>query len=97
MEEEGLVYFDWNVTSKDASSYRLSSQAIVSNVLSGVGQSSNASVVLLHDASDKYTTVEALPEIIETLLQEDAVFLPITNGTAPVCHVVRSENDETEE
>lgn len=97
LEEEGLVYFDWNVTSKDASSYRLSSQAIVSNVLSGVGQSSNASVVLLHDASDKYTTVEALPEIIETLLQEDAVFLPITNGTAPVCHVVRSENDENEE
>jgi len=98
LEEEGLVYFDWNVTSKDASSYRLSSQAIVSNVLNGVSQTSNASVVLMHDASDKYTTVEALPQIIETLLaDENTVFLPITDGTAPVCHVVRSDDNETEE
>ncbi len=94
LEEEELVYFDWNVTSKDASSYRLSSQAITSNVLNGVQQSDKA-VVLMHDASDKYTTVQALPDIIETLQEdENTVFLPITNGTAPVCHVVRSQEEE---
>lgn len=94
LEEEGLVYFDWNVTSKDASSYRLSSTAITNNVLSGVGQT-NASVVLMHDASDKYTTVQALPGIIESLqADENTVFLPITDGTTPVCHVVRSEESE---
>ena len=94
LEEEGLVYFDWNVTSKDASSYRLSSQAIMGNVLNGTSQS-QASVVLMHDASDKYTTVQALPEIIESLqAEEDTVFLPITNGTTPVCHVVRSDDGE---
>lgn len=96
LEEEGLVYFDWNVTSKDASSYRLSSQAIVNNVLSGVSQAST-SVVLMHDASDKYTTVEALPIILESLLEdENTVILPITNGTTPVCHVVRSDENNEE-
>lgn len=96
LEEEGLVYFDWNVTSKDASSYRLSSQAIVNNVLSGVSQA-NTSVVLMHDASDKYTTVEALPIILESLLaDENTVILPITSGTTPVCHVVRSDDKDEE-
>lgn len=94
LESEGLIYFDWNVTSKDASSYRLSSQAIVNNVLSGTSQTNHA-VVLMHDASDKYTTVQALPEIIESLqADENTVFLPITNGTTPVCHVVRSDERE---
>lgn len=94
LEEEGLVYFDWNVTSKDASSYRLSATAITNNVLSGVGQT-NASVVLMHDASDKYTTVQALPGIIETLqADENTIFLPITDGTTPVCHVVRSDENQ---
>lgn len=98
LEEEGLIYYDWNVTSKDASSYRLSAQAITSNVLSGVEQTSHASVVLMHDASDKYTTVEALPQIIETLqANENTVFLPITDGTAPVCHVIRSDDTAAEE
>ena len=94
LEEEGLVYFDWNVTSKDASSYRLSATAITNNVLSGVEQT-QASVVLMHDASDKYTTVQALPGIIESLqADENTVFLPITDGTTPVCHVVRSEESD---
>ncbi len=94
LEEEGLVYFDWNVTSKDASTYRLSSQAIVSNVLNGTAQS-DSSVVLMHDASDKYTTVQALPQIIESLqADENTVFLPITDATTPVCHVVRSDDGE---
>jgi len=96
LEEEGLVYFDWNVTSKDASSYRLSSQAILNNVLSGTAQT-DSSVVLMHDASDKYTTVQALPKIIEQLqTDENTVFLPITDGTTPVCHVIRSEEDSEE-
>ncbi len=94
LEEEGLVYFDWNVTSKDASAYSLSSTAITNNVLSGVTQTQSA-VVLMHDASDKYTTVQALPGIIENLLaDENTVFLPITDGTTPVCHVVRSTEGE---
>ncbi len=97
LEEHELVYFDWNVTSKDASTYRLSAQTIMGNVLNGTAQT-NPSVILMHDASDKYTTVQALPQIIETLMaDENTVFLPITNGTAPVCHVIRSDESDIEE
>lgn len=94
LEEEELVYFDWNVTSKDASSQRLSAATITNNVLSGVEQT-NTSVVLMHDASDKYTTVQALPQILDGLLADETIqVLPITQGTSPVCHVVRTENGE---
>lgn len=94
LEEEELVYFDWNVTSKDASSQRLSAATITNNVLSGVEQT-NTSVVLMHDASDKYTTVQALPQILDSLLADETIqVLPITQGTSPVCHVVRTENGE---
>lgn len=96
LEQENLIYCDWNVTSKDASSHRLSSRMIVDNVINGVRQT-NRAIVLMHDASDKKTTVEALSEIIETLLEDErTVFLPITEGTTPVWHVVSSEVTETD-
>ena len=45
-------------------------------------------IVLLHDASNKDTTVEALPMIIEKILEsEDTVLLPITEDTTPIQHV----------
>ena len=47
-----------------------------------------ASVILLHDSAGKKTTVEALPSIIEAILDmEDTVILPITGGTEPVQHI----------
>lgn len=94
LEEEGLIYYDWNVTSKDASVDTLSTGAITENVLNGVEQAGN-SVVLMHDAAGKHTTVEALPQILERLLEDDNIqILPITDGTKPVCHVIRTESAE---
>ena len=94
LEESELVYFDWNVTSKDASAQRLSATTITNNVLSGVEQT-DTSVVLMHDASDKYTTVQALPQILEGLAKDETIkVLPITQGTSPVCHVVRTDINE---
>ena len=44
-------------------------------------------MVLMHDASEKNSTVEALPVIIEEIKgRGDAVFLPITDETVPVQH-----------
>ena len=49
---------------------------------------SDTIVVLLHDASDKRSTVEALPFIIESIQAMDNVeLLPITGDTVPVRHV----------
>lgn len=87
----GIVYYDWNVASGDAVSRTLSVETIVANCMNGINKQTE-SVVLLHDAANKKTTVEALPEIIEQVLaQGDAVFLPITDETVPVQHLAATE------
>lgn len=90
LREEGLSYFDWNVTSQDAGSVKLSPQTIYQNVITGVKEK-DTGIVLMHDAADKHTTVEALPLILEELTSDDSyVILPITEGTKPVRHIVSS-------
>lgn len=88
LQQESLSYYDWNVTSNDAGSVTLSAETIKKNVLNGL-EGKNDGIVLMHDAADKYTTVEALPLILNELTtDEDCVVLPITQGTKRVCHVV---------
>lgn len=87
LEERGMVYFDWNVSSGDAARGYVSAQQIENNVLNNINNYNNA-VVLFHDAGNKDTTVEALPHIIETILEsENTVLLPISADTVPVQHL----------
>lgn len=64
--KKGYVYFDWNVDSDDAGSSHSSYTRIVNNVLNG-SNGKNSICVLMHDASSKTSTVQALPKIIEGL------------------------------
>lgn len=87
LNEENMVYFDWNVSSGDATGGRKSAGQIAKNVLDSVGQFNNA-VVLFHDASGKDSTVDALPAIIEKILESDnTVILPISEDTVRVQHL----------
>ncbi len=86
LTEQGIVYYDWNISSGDASHYPLSAQRITKNCLKNVTNFHEA-VILMHDVSTKATTVEALPAIIEGLLDmEDVEILPITKDTVPIQH-----------
>lgn len=85
LEEEGFIYFDWNVDSGDAKYNNVPKKEIVENVLSGIGDYGEY-VVLMHDAAAKSTTVEALPEIIEGLKERGYEILPITRDTRPIHH-----------
>ena len=83
----GITYFDWNVASGDAASRTLPAEMIVNNCLSGI-EKQKESVILMHDASNKGTTIEALPQIIEAIQEQgDAELLPITDETVPVQHI----------
>ena len=62
--ERGYHYFDWNVSSGDASPRGLSADEIYNNV-TGEAADNNSSCVLMHDTEAKGTTVEALPRMIE--------------------------------
>lgn len=87
VDNQGITYFDWNISSGDAKSRKISAKQITDNVLKKVNRY-NTSIVLLHDSADKDTTVEALPTIIEKILESDnTVLLPISEGTYPVQHV----------
>jgi peptidoglycan/xylan/chitin deacetylase (PgdA/CDA1 family) len=85
LDEEGFEYFDWNVDSGDASGNNIPAETIIDNVLSAIG-SGDEYIVLMHDAPAKSTTVEALPTIIESLLEDGYKILPITKNTEPVHH-----------
>lgn len=88
LNEVGITYFDWNIACGDAVSGRISSEELVENTVGNL-DNINRGFVLMHDALEKKTTVEALPEIIQKIQERgDAVFLPITDETAPVQHMV---------
>ena len=87
----GITYFDWNVASGDAVSRTLPAETIVNNCLSGI-EKQKERVILMHDASNKGTTIEALPQIIEAIQEQgDAELLPITDETVPVQHIAAPE------
>lgn len=87
----GITYFDWNVASGDAVSRTLPAETIVNNCLSGI-EKQKESVILMHDASNKETTIKALPQIIEAIQEQgDAELLPITDETVPVQHIAAPE------
>lgn len=87
----GITYFDWNVASGDAVSRTLPAETIVNNCLSGI-EKQKESVILMHDASNKGTTIEALPQIIEAIQEQgDAELLSITDETVPVQHIAAPE------
>lgn len=92
LNESDITYFDWNVESGDAISGQLPAETIVKNCIGKIG-AQEESIILMHDAADRKTTVEALPQVIEQILERgDAEFLPITDETIPVQH--RTEVNE---
>lgn len=84
LKEQGVVYFDWNVSSGDASGKTLSVEQIVDNCTENMDYY-NSAFILLHDSKEKHTTVEALPIVIEKILAtEHTQIVPITEETVPV-------------
>lgn len=86
INEQGITYFDWNVSSGDATAQAFTADELVENVMGDVVQY-KTSVVLLHDAANKQATVQALPTLIEALQEAGAVILPIDENTTLVQHV----------
>lgn len=86
LKKKDITYFDWNVECGDASNHSYTAKELVDNVMKDVVKY-HTSVVLLHDASNKTATVEALENIIKKLQKMDAQLLPIDEKTTLVQHV----------
>lgn len=91
LKERGIEFFDWNVSSQDATAGGVSKDHIVNIVTSTVSRKREA-IILFHDLASKNTTVEALPEIIEYVKSlKDTVFLPITKDTDAIHFITIDE------
>ena len=94
VHEAGMEYFDWNVSSQDASSKPLTKEEILDNCLNSIERFQNC-IILMHDAGNKDSTVEALPELIEHIqAMEHTELLPITEDTVPVWHIKMTQETE---
>ena len=97
LEEQGVEYYDWNISSGDGGSHLVPVDIMVENCTKDIA-GYDTSIILLHDSAVKTTTVEALPQIIETILaMEDTVILPITEYTNAVHHVVVTKEEDKKE
>lgn len=86
LNQQGITYFDWNVSSGDAACQAYTAEQLVENVLSDVVKY-KSSVVLMHDSDTKGMTVESLPAMIEALNGLEAQILPIDEDTTAIQHI----------
>lgn len=89
LNEQGITYFDWNVSSGDATTQAYTPEELVDNVISDVVRY-KTSIVLMHDIATKVSTVEALGPMIEKLQNMGAEILPIEEDTTVVQHIAAS-------
>ncbi len=87
LDEQDMTYFDWNIVSGDATNTYISSGDIIRNCMRRIGEFDEA-IILMHDAAEKDSTVEALPGLIEQIqAMEDTKIVPITDDTEPIHHI----------
>ncbi|MBO4265841.1 MAG: polysaccharide deacetylase [Lachnospiraceae bacterium] len=85
LDERGITYYDWNIVSGDATNPMLPKEKIIENSLSDLCEFEEA-MILFHDLSNKTSTVEALPEIIEAIQEKDIPIVPIDDTTIVIHH-----------
>lgn len=69
----GYRYFDWNSLNGDAEGLNFSKEILVNRFIE-TAKGKKKLIVLMHDTDIKYTTVEALSEIIEYLIDNEYTF-----------------------
>ncbi len=81
LEKAGFIMWDWNVDSKDSlKGYDISIATITQNVKCQVVKK-RIPVILMHE---REATVEALPEILEFLKEQNYNLIPIGDNVTPV-------------
>lgn len=85
LQNRGIRYFDWNVDTTDGSGTNLPVDTLIAGTNQFMGKYVY-NMLLLHDADDHNTTVDALPQIIQSCLDQGMEFLPITDDTPEVHH-----------
>ncbi len=80
LDEEGIVYFDWNALNNDAVMDGQSPEQLVSNILKDA-LTHDDTIILMHDLECRHETVESLQMLIDRLREEGYELLPIDEDT----------------
>lgn len=72
LENNNIAQLDWNCLTRDSEG-KFTKEELVQNMIN-TAQEKDSVVILMHDAGDKITTYEALPEIIEYFKNNGYVF-----------------------
>ncbi|MGE4549429.1 MAG: polysaccharide deacetylase family protein [Intestinibacillus sp.] len=83
MTRRGFVYYDWSVSSEDATGKKLTSDQIVANVVNGVAGSKHP-VVLMHDSGEKTATAGAVQGMVQQLTAKGYTCKALTNDVRPI-------------
>lgn len=86
LNSQHITYFDWNVASKDGTSQNVDADTLAYNVLHDV-EKYETSIILMHDATEKTTTIEALSEIIEGLQNLGIEMRPLDENVAHIQNI----------
>ncbi len=92
LDKDGVKYYDWNAANMDATGSVLTQKELIDNILDGVKEN-NTSIVLMHDAAGKKSTIDSMPKVIEKLRLNGYTLLPIDDQTPLIRHV-QDANDE---
>ena len=92
LDKKGYVFYDWNALNGDAETLTYSAAELNQHVMNYVDSNEGDSVVLLHDLETHAATVEALPELIDTLKAEGYELCAIDDNAPVVQHFIREED-----
>lgn len=87
VQAKGYTYFDWNVSSGDGDSGKLSPQALYDAVVNNLNIN-RENVVLMHDTN--HNTLKALHNIIEYGKNNGYQFRAIDSSTPPIHHPINN-------
>ncbi len=93
LNDRQITYFDWNVSSGDATSQAYTPEELVENVMEDVVKY-KTSIVLMHDSSTKASTVKALEPMLEALEGIEAEILPIDENTTVIQHIAATNAEQ---
>lgn len=82
MLRRGFVYYDWNLSAGD-SAPNTNSERAYRNIVQNIGCQEKL-IILMHDSQQKYTSVGALPRVIEYLKSDGYSFAPLDNRVEPI-------------
>lgn len=104
VREKGYQYVDWNIVANDTTPSLMQNiggvrmtppptilQSVISGSTKSDGTDKEEICVLMHDAKNKYSTVDALSAIIENLLSRGYTLLPLDENS-PVFHAAKLNN-----